>query len=154
MGERAAGGAGITLVIAPGARRQVLREVLAGEQIGTVFPAKEEHLRVRKGWLAFGKRLAGELTVDEGCEAALARGSSLLAAGIISCEGDFEAGSSVRVLSADGREIARGLVSYGSKVLRKLAGHRSEDFEALLADTEAKDLPEEAIHRDNLVLMV
>ena len=120
-----AGGAGITLVIAPGARRQVLREVLAGEQIGTVFPAKEEHLRVRKGWLAFGKRLAGELTVDEGCEAALSRGSSLLAAGIISCEGEFEAGS-----------------------------HRSEDFEALLADTEAKDLPEEAIHRDNLVLMV
>ena len=149
-----AGGAGITLVIAPGARRQVLREVLAGEQIGTVFPAKEEHLRVRKGWLAFGKRLAGELTVDEGCEAALSRGSSLLAAGIISCEGEFEAGSSVRVLSADGREIARGLVSYGSAVLRKLAGHRSEDFEALLADTEAKDLPEEAIHRDNLVLMV
>ena len=77
-----------------------------------------------------------------------------IAAGIISCEGDFEAGSSVRVLSADGREIARGLVSYGSAVLRKLAGHRSEDFEALLADTEAKDLPEEAIHRDNLVLMV
>ena len=149
-----AGGAGITLVIAPGARRQVLREVLAGEQIGTVFPAKEEHLRVRKGWLAFGKRLAGELTVDEGCEAALSRGSSLLAAGITSCEGEFEAGSSVRVLSADGREIARGLVSYGSAVLRKLAGHRSEDFEALLADTEAKDLPEEAIHRDNLVLMV
>jgi glutamate 5-kinase len=149
-----AGGAGITLVIAPGARRQVLREVLAGGQIGTVFPAKEEHLRVRKGWLAFGKRLAGELTVDEGCEAALSRGSSLLAAGIISCEGEFEAGSSVRVLSADGREIARGLVSYGSAVLRKLAGHRSEDFEALLADTEAKDLPEEAIHRDNLVLMV
>ena len=149
-----AGGAGITLVIAPGARRQVLREVLAGEQIGTVFPAKEEHLRVRKGWLAFGKRLSGDITVDKGCEAALSRGSSLLAAGVTSCEGDFEAGSSVRVLSADGREIARGQVSYGSEILRKLAGHRSEDFKALLADNESKNLPEEVIHRDNLVLMV
>ncbi|MBO6291509.1 MAG: glutamate 5-kinase [Selenomonas sp.] len=149
-----AGGAGITLVIAPGARRQVLREVLAGEQIGTVFPAKEEHLRVRKGWLAFGKRLSGDITVDKGCEVALSRGSSLLAAGVTSCEGDFEAGSSVRVLSADGREIARGQVSYGSEILRKLAGHRSEDFKALLTDTDIKDLPEEVIHRDNLVLMV
>jgi glutamate 5-kinase len=45
-------------------------------------------------------------------------------------------------------------VSYGSELLRKLAGHRSEDFGALLADTDTKDLPEEVIHRDNLVLMV
>ena len=149
-----AGGAGITLVIAPGARRQVLRQVLAGEEIGTVFPAKEEHLRVRKGWLAFGKRLLGDIIVDRGCEAALSRGSSLLAAGVVSCEGDFAAGSSVRVLSLEGREIARGQVSCGSEVLRRIAGHRSEDFEALLADTDGGDLPEEVIHRDNLVLMV
>lgn len=149
-----AGGAGITLVIAPGARRQVLRQVLAGEKIGTVFPAKEEHLRVRKGWLAFGKRLLGDITVDKGCETALSRGSSLLAAGVTSCEGDFAAGSSVRVLSLEGREIARGQVSCGSEVLRRIAGHRSEDFKALLADTDGGDLPEEVIHRDNLVLMV
>lgn len=149
-----AGGAGITLVIAPGARRQVLRQVLAGEEIGTVFPAKEEHLRVRKSWLAFGKRLLGDITVDKGCEEALSRGSSLLAAGITSCEGDFEAGSSVRVLSAEGREIARGVASCDAQVVRKIAGHRSEDFKALLAETDCGDLPEEVIHRDNLVLMV
>lgn len=149
-----AGGAGITLVIAPGARQQVLRQVLEGEEIGTVFPAKEEHLRVRKSWLAFGKRLVGDLTVDKGCEAALGRGSSLLAAGVVSCEGDFASGSSVRVLSAEGRELARGVVNYDAETLRQLAGHRSEDFGALLADKEAKDFPEEVIHRDNLVLMV
>jgi glutamate 5-kinase len=109
---------------------------------------------VRKSWLAFGKRLLGDITVDKGCEAALSRGSSLLAAGVISCEGDFAAGSSVRVLSVEGREIARGQVSCGFEVLRRIAGHRSEDFEALLADADCGDLPEEVIHRDNLVLMV
>ena len=61
---------------------------------------------------------------------------------------------SVRVLSAEGRELARGVVNYDAETLRQLAGHRSEDFGALLADKEAKDFPEEVIHRDNLVLMV
>ncbi|MBQ1417147.1 MAG: glutamate 5-kinase, partial [Selenomonas sp.] len=62
--------AGVTMVIASGSREGVLREVLTGQNIGTVVPARESHLRVRKSWLAFGKRLAGEIVVDAGCAAA------------------------------------------------------------------------------------
>ncbi len=36
-------------------------------------------------------------------------GRSLLPAGVISVEGEFERGDAVRVLNPDGREVARGL---------------------------------------------
>lgn len=147
--------AGVTMAIAPGGRKDVLREMLEGSEIGTVFPAREEHLRVRKAWLAFGKRLQGELWVDDGCERALANGSSLLAAGVTACEGDFAAGSCVRVLNGAGREIARGLVDCRAGLLTRLCGHRTEEFAGLVENlAEGEVLPEEVIHRDNLVLLI
>ena len=56
--------AGVNMVIASGSEEGVLRRILQGEAVGTVFPARESHLRVRKSWLAFGKRLQGDLVVD------------------------------------------------------------------------------------------
>ena len=143
--------AGATFVIAPSARNDVISAVLAGEPVGTVFSAKEAHLRQRKSWLAFGKRIAGDIVVDEGCEAAMrAHGSSLLAAGIVTVEGDFAAGTTVRVLSARQQEIARGIVNYSAAQIAKIAGRQSRDFASLI-EGEIRD---EVIHRDNMVLMV
>ena len=143
--------AGATFVIAPSARDDVISAVLAGELVGTVFSAKEAHLRQRKSWLAFGKRIAGDVVVDEGCEAAMrAHGSSLLAAGIVAVEGDFAAGTTVRVLSARQQEIARGIVNYSAAQIAKIAGRQSRDFASLI-EGEIRD---EVIHRDNMVLMV
>ena len=93
--------AGVNMVIASGSEEGALRRILQGEEVGTVFAARESHLRVRKSWLAFGKRLQGDLVVDAGCVKALEGGSSLLAAGIKAVDGDFEAGSTVRVLAED-----------------------------------------------------
>ena len=145
--------AGVTMVIAPGARDHVLRDVLNGEEIGTLFPAKESHLRLRKSWIAFGKRIEGDLVVDRGCEKAMRQcGSSLLAAGIVSADGEFTRGSTVRVLTKDGQEIARGVVNYGRSELMDLIGRQTKDFpEALLQEDGFR---EEVIHRDNMVLMV
>lgn len=142
--------AGVTMVIAAGQEDGILRRILSGEPAGTVFPARESHLKVRKSWLAFGKRLQGELTVDDGCVKALENGSSLLAAGIIDADGDFAAGSTVRVLSEDNREIARGIVNYDAQDLRQILGHHTEDF----ADLVHGPVHDEVIHRDNMVLMV
>lgn len=141
---------GVTMVIAAGQQEGILRRILSGETVGTVFPARESHLKVRKSWLAFGKRLQGELTVDAGCVEALEHGSSLLAAGIVDADGDFTAGSTVRVLAEDNREIARGIVNYNAQDLRQILGHRTEDF----ADLVHGPIHEEVIHRDNMVLMV
>ena len=143
--------AGVTMVIASGSREGVLREVLTGQNIGTVFPARESHLRVRKSWLAFGKRLAGEIVVDAGCAAAMRdKGSSLLPAGVVACAGDFVAGSTVRVLTETQQEIARGIVNFDMSTLSRVMGHKSEEITRLVGE----NVPEEVIHRDNMVLMV
>lgn len=143
--------AGVTMVIASGGREDVIRSVLAGEAVGTVFPARESHLKVRKSWLAFGKRLAGEIIVDDGCAAAMrSNGSSLLAAGVVDCDGAFHRGNTVRVLTEGQQEIARGIVNYDAETLHKLLGHKSGEFSHLVSG----EVPEEVIHRDNMVLMV
>lgn len=142
---------GVTMVIASGNRDGIVRDVLNGRELGTVFPAKEYHLKVRKSWLAFGTRIDGGILVDEGCERAMLEdGSSLLAAGIVAVEGTFDKGNTVRVLSSQGREIARGSVNYNAEELQKIIGRSTKDFLNILG-TKYYD---EVIHRDNMVLMV
>ena len=141
--------AGATMVIARGDEDGIIRNILRGEEIGTIFPAREAHLRTRKSWLAFGKKLVGELSVDAGCAAAMQRGASVLAVGVTAVDGDFAAGEMVRVLSPLGQEIARGITAYGAADTARLMGHQTQDFQGLVSDA----LHEEIIHRDNLVLM-
>jgi glutamate 5-kinase len=143
--------AGVTMLIAAGDRAGVLRDILEGQAVGSIFPARESHLKVRKSWLAFGRRIDGDIVVDAGCERAmLSGGSSLLAAGITAVEGDFQAGNTVRVLSVSGREIARGIVNYDTISLGKILGRQTSEFSKLLRGK----IYEEVIHRDNMVLMV
>lgn len=147
---RIAQNAGVTMVIAKGCEDEVIRRVFAGETLGTLFPAREAHLRIRQNWLAFGKRIEGTIAVDAGCARALLTGkSSLLAAGIVSVEGDFSAGSSVRILAPTGQEIARGITNYNAGDMARIKGLKSRDFKEILGET-ARD---EVIHRDNLVLL-
>ena len=124
----------IIMLIAAGTQPGILRDILAGKPRGTIFPARESHLKVRKSWLAFGRRIDGDIVVDAGCERAMLEdGSSLLAAGITAVEGQFRAGDTVRVLSLAGREIARGIVNYDTASLEKILGHQTGDFSRLLS---------------------
>lgn len=143
---------GITMVIASGTEKNIVRRLLKGENIGTVFPAKEIHLKRRKSWLAFGKQIAGDIIVDKGCERAVLAGSSLLAVGIKHIAGNFIKGNTVRILSLSGREIARGIVNYDSDTLYKLKGHQTGDFAKIIPDKA--DFYDEVIHRDNMVIMI
>ena len=139
------------MVIASGAKEGILREILNGEERGTVFLARKSHLQVRKSWLAFGKQLAGDIIIDDGCaRAVLKEGSSILPAGVIRTAGNFQAGNTVRVISEAGREIARGIVNYDLESLRKIIGRQTAEFSQILAGKTHK----EVIHRDNMVLMV
>ena len=142
--------AGVTMVIARGDRIGVMREVLSGVPVGTVFHAKAAHLRARKAWLAFGRHIGGNLTVDDGCVEAMRGGASLLAAGITAVDGNFAAKSTVRVLGTDGREIARGVVNYGADEIRRIAGKKTKEINAMLPGATH----DEVIHRDDLVMMV
>jgi len=142
---------GVAMVIASGAKDGVVRAILNGEPVGTIFLSKENRMHIRKRWLAFGSRLRGAIVVDQGCERALLQeGSSLLAAGIVDVEGDFEQGNTVRVLTTERREIARGISNYPAADVRKIKGAHTGAIAKILG---AK-LYDEVIHRDNLALLV
>lgn len=142
---------GVVMVIASGFRDGVVREVLSGSNVGTLFLSKESRLHIRKRWLAFGARIRGSVVVDKGCEQAIVTtGSSLLPAGITEVDGEFEQGSTIRVLNSEGREIARGVVNYGSDDVRKIVGVRTQD----IIEKLGSKLYDEVIHRDNMVVLV
>ncbi len=141
---------GVVMVIASGAHGGVVREILSGAEIGTIFLPKVNRLQVRKRWLAFGARIRGAVTVDKGCEQAILRGASLLAAGIKAVDGGFEHGNTIRILTAEGREIARGIANYNAADTRRIMGAHTNEIAAILGGKPY----DEVIHRDNMVLLV
>ena len=90
----------------------------------------------------------GTMVVDAGAARALRDGSSLLPAGLLRVEGEFGRGDPVVVRDGDGAEVGRGLSAYGHGDARRIAGHRSDEIEALLG-WRGRD---EVIHRDDLVV--
>lgn len=142
---------GINLVIASGSENDAVMRILNGEDIGTLFVSRENRLQFRKRWLAFGAKIKGRVTVDDGCELAIHKtgGCSILPVGIVTVDGDFEAGSTVSVVTTSGHELARGLTHYSSEELQKIKGAQSADIEKLLGH-KAFD---EVIHRDDLVIL-
>lgn len=141
---------GVIMVIAAGSRDGVIRDILAGGDIGTIFLPKVNRLHVRKRWLAFGARVRGSVTVDKGCEQAILKGASLLAAGIKAVDGEFEHGNTIRINTAEGREIARGIANYSAGEIRRIMGAHTNQ----IADILGGKPYDEVIHRDNLALLV
>ena len=147
---RIACAAGLPMVIASGRRPNIIGEILAGKAPMTVFGEPHTGLSHRKRWIAFGRRVMGMIHVDAGAGRALReRGKSLLPAGITRVDGVFRVGSAVKIIDADGREIARGLVNYASADILRILGHKTREIREVLGH---KDF-DEVIHRDNLVIL-
>ena len=142
-----AGLAGIALAIIDGRPVAPLAAALAEER-GTLFcpPGKA---RARKAWLGGRLRMKGAVAVDVGAAAALARGSSLLAAGVTRVEGTFSRGDAIAVLGPDNAVLARGLSEYDAAECAALMGRPSPEHEALLGYAPRSAL----IHRDQLVML-
>lgn len=148
IAARMALAAGCATVIASGKRLRPLAAIESGKPC-TWFIAARTPLAARKKWIAGTLKPRGELTIDAGAVKALLGGRSLLPVGVVAVAGTFERGDAVTVISGDGRDLARGLVAYGSAEARRIQGRRSEDIESLLG-YRGRD---EIIHRDNLVLV-
>lgn len=142
---------GVTMLIASGGHEGIVREIINGTTVGTIFVPKHSRLQARKGWLAFGARIHGSVFIDAGCEKAIAiKGSSLLSAGITSVDGNFEQGNTIRLISADGREIARGITNYNSNDIKKIMGRHTNEISGILGSKPY----DEVIHRDNMVVLI
>lgn len=142
--------AGVDMVIASGSMDGVLRRICQGEDIGTLFLAKDSNIHSKKRWLLSGGKPKGSLIVDQGCRNAIIdHGSSLLPVGITQVSGVFHEGDIVNVMY-DGIVIARGIVNYDCMTLTAIRGHKTDELAAILGHD---GIYEEAIHRDNLVAM-
>ena len=112
--------AGIPMLIASGERGNVLPDLLAGEDFGTIFLPKAGKLASRKRWIAFFQRPAGTIVVDDGAKKALCEaGKSLLAKGVVRTEGMVGAGDVVSICDKTGAEFARGLMRDGSVMVHR-----------------------------------
>lgn len=142
--------AGVAMVIARGEIDGILHSVVEGAEVGTLFAPKEARLKLRKRWIAFGRRLDGVITVDDGCvEALRVKGKSLLAAGIKSVGGCFETGATVRIIDLLGREIARGIVRYDSQTLQSIAGLSTKEIAEKISSGDGRPV----VHRDDMVII-
>ena len=113
---------------------------------GTIFlPVRSDS--ARKAWL--GGRIApeGVLTVDEGCVKALGEGASLLAAGLVDVEGEFQRGALVSLHGPKGERLGQGLVEYSAEECRMIAGLRASEQEARLGYAPRAAV----VHRDHMV---
>ncbi len=140
-------GAGCRMVIANGHELNPVRRIEDGAPC-TWFLPKGTPRTARKHWIAGTLNPSGKLIVDDGALKALQSGKSLLPAGVVNVEGNFQKGDAVVVINGDGKEVARGLVAYSIYDARLLVGHKSSEIEGLLGYRGVDEL----IHRDNLVL--
>ncbi len=144
---RIATSAGAHLAIANGTHDHPLARLAAGGR-ATVFTAGPQG-KGRKLWLAGRMTARGRITVDSGAEAALVKGSSLLAAGATAIDGKFVRGDVIEILNASGEPVARGLAEYDAADMARIIGLRSDAIAEVLGYAPRSSL----VHRDQMVLL-
>ena len=144
---------GSRVVLAQGSKPGVIKSILQGEEVGTMFIPRKP-LSSRKRWIAFASTVSGTIRVNKGARDALVkRKASLLFAGVDNLDNDFNNGDIVSILDESGDEFARGIVNYSSKDAKDLVGRKSDEIIAIRKTTEATSYPAEFIHCDNIVIL-
>jgi glutamate 5-kinase len=142
--------AGAAVVIASALRPGALGEILAGADVGTLFPAVGAPLRARQHWIMFTLRPQGTIVLDAGAVNAVRAGrASLLPVGVLGVRGEFAAGDAVRLVAPDGTEVGRGLARLGALDAARCAGRKGEALESVLGAGRSDAV---VVHKDDLVV--
>jgi glutamate 5-kinase len=120
-----AANAGCRIVLANGHAENAISRIMSGEPIGTVFMPKRR-LGNRARWI-LNSRPAGTIHIDDGALKALRNHKSLLPSGVVSVEGDFQAGEVVLLNGA-----AKAVTSLDSDEVKTMAGKHSTEIKKLL----------------------
>src|SRR5690606_26116040 len=95
----------------------------------------------------------GAILVDAGAARALSeKGASLLPGGVVDVEGDFARGDIVDIRASDvagAHPIARGIVQYSARDIRRIARRHSREIQTILGYTYDAAV----VHRDDLVVL-
>jgi glutamate 5-kinase len=122
---RIASNAGCRIVLANGRTKDVIARIIAGEEIGTVFYPKRR-LSARSRWILHSAA-AGTVRIDSGALAAIRNKKSLLPKGVTAVEGEFAAGSVIRL-----NENAKAVSAFSSSELQSIAGKHSSEIKSIL----------------------
>jgi glutamate 5-kinase len=142
--------AGENMIIASGCQPSVLTKILAGDPVGTLFPAQGKSISPWKRWIAFSAQPRGRLLLDSGaCKAIVDEGRSLLAIGIRGSQGHFQKGDVIALCDEAGSEVARGLTNYPIEQIEQIKGLKSDRIASILGNCPY----EEVIHRDTMVVL-
>ena len=82
-------------------------------------------------------------------QALVNRRSSLLFAGVVRVEGEFDEGDVVVLTTENGDEIGKGRSNYAAADARPFLGKRSDEIEAISGKQ-----PPEFVHSDYIVILV
>jgi glutamate 5-kinase len=141
--------AGVRTVVCNGGDPRNVLKILQHQGVGTIFEPQPRPFKARQRWIAHGIVPTGLLYLDDGAvQAVQMSGKSLLAAGILHVEGEFESQDAVKLCDRRGQEFARGLVNYSSDELKQIRGHQSDAIVNILGYAGEETI----VHRDNLVL--
>jgi glutamate 5-kinase len=142
--------AGSAVVVAPASRPNVVKDIVSGKDVGTLFPPHVSALRARQHWIMYTLRPRGAVIVDDGAARAIKSGkSSLLPVGVVGVRGDFAVGDPVRLVTIDGQEIGRGLSRMGAPEAARAAGKKGAELALLFAQADGDAIV--VVHRDDLV---
>jgi glutamate 5-kinase len=147
---RLATSSGVDTVIASGHEPEVLIRLVAGESVGTAFPATTTKMESRKRWMLSGVSTKGKIVVDVGAVKAVAsQNRSLLPAGVTDVLGSFQRGDIVSIVEPAMAQIGYGIANYGSEELALIRGLHSDRIAAILGHQYG----DEVVHRNNMVVL-
>ncbi|MFL2764121.1 MAG: glutamate 5-kinase [Dehalococcoidia bacterium] len=141
---------GINTIIADGLEDEVLIKLLNDNPVGTIFKASNNKMESRKRWMLSGLLSNTNIVIDDGAVNAIINSQgSLLPAGIVEIDGQFDRGSIILILSRKNKKTAVGITNYSSQDLEKIKGIRSDRIFDILEYRYG----DEVVHRNNMVLL-
>jgi glutamate 5-kinase len=131
------------MVLANGREKNVIEQILNGEEIGTVFMPKRK-LSNRSRWI-LNSAPAGTIHIDDGAMQAVRNHKSLLPSGITSIDGTFERGDVVML-----NDKAKAVTNFSSSQLKTLAGKHTSEIKKLLGPghRDVVAIPEDIVFID------
>ena len=138
--------AGIVGLVADGYNNNLI-DAINNPKLGTLFLPTRERMSSRDRFIAFTDTVSGKIEIDKGAKIAITQsGKSLLPAGIINVDGEFEAGDTIEIF-CNSVLCAKGIVNYSSDEIIQIKGKHTVDSQKILKISRFGSV----VHQNNMV---
>ena len=138
---------GCSMVISGGLKKYPLKNIKYNNS--SWFLAKKNQKSAKKLWIINQLKPAGKIQIDNGATKAIKNNKSLLPAGILKIEGNFEKGDAVEIHNKNAEKIAIGLSNYNKNDISRIMGKKSKQIKKILGYIGR----DEFIHKNDLVVL-